>query len=70
MDAERFISSSMNAGEEETEVSLRPKTFTDYVGQEKIKSNLAKSTNVRYNRIPRLMDQKIKGEETNERQRV
>ena len=41
MDAERFISSSMNAGEEETEVSLRPKTFTDYVGQEKIKSNLA-----------------------------
>ena len=41
MDAERFISSSMNAGEEETEVSLRPKTFTDYVGQDKIKSNLA-----------------------------
>ena len=38
--------------------------------RKKIKSNLAKSTNVRYNRIPRLMDQKTKGEETNERQRV
>ena len=41
MDDERFISSCMNAGEEETEVSLRPKTFTDYVGQDKVKSNLA-----------------------------
>ena len=38
---DRFISSCMNAGEEETEVSLRPKTFTDYVGQDKVKSNLA-----------------------------
>ncbi len=41
MDDDRFISSCMNAGEEETEVSLRPKTFTDYVGQDKVKSNLA-----------------------------
>lgn len=41
MDDDRFISSCMNVGEEETEVSLRPKTFTDYVGQDKVKSNLA-----------------------------
>ena len=41
MDDDRFISSCMNAGEEETEVSLRPKTFTDYVGQDKAKNNLA-----------------------------
>lgn len=39
-DAERFISSSMNVGDEEIEVSLRPKCIDDYVGQEKVKSNL------------------------------
>lgn len=40
MDDERFISSSMNLEEEEIEVSLRPKTFDDYVGQDKVKNNL------------------------------
>lgn len=40
MDDERFISSSMNLAEEEIEVSLRPKTFDDYVGQDKVKNNL------------------------------
>ena len=39
-DAERFISSSMNASDEEMEVSLRPKCIDDYVGQEKVKYNL------------------------------
>lgn len=39
-DAERFISSSMNVGDEEIEVSLRPKCIDDYVGQEKVKANL------------------------------
>ncbi len=40
MEEERFISSSMNLGEEEVETSLRPKNFSDYVGQEKVKNNL------------------------------
>ncbi len=40
MEDERFISSSMNLGEEEVETSLRPKNFNDYVGQEKVKNNL------------------------------
>lgn len=40
MDDERFISSSMNAFDEEIEVSLRPKTFDDYIGQNKVKNNL------------------------------
>lgn len=40
MDDERFISSSMNLAEEEIEVSLRPKCFNDYIGQEKVKNNL------------------------------
>lgn len=41
MGDDRFISSSMNPAEEETEVSLRPKTFSEYIGQEKIKNNLS-----------------------------
>ena len=40
MEDERFISSSMNIADEEIEVSLRPKTFDDYVGQDKVKNNL------------------------------
>jgi len=39
-DMERFISSSMNVGEDELERSLRPKAIEDYVGQEQVKSNL------------------------------
>lgn len=38
--AERFISSSMNVGDEELDRSLRPKVIDDYVGQEKVKANL------------------------------
>ncbi|MDR0425854.1 MAG: Holliday junction branch migration DNA helicase RuvB [Clostridiales bacterium] len=37
---ERFITSSMTGEDEETEVTLRPQAFTDYIGQEKAKSNL------------------------------
>ncbi|MBR2988981.1 MAG: Holliday junction branch migration DNA helicase RuvB [Clostridia bacterium] len=40
MEDERFISSSMNSGDNEVENTLRPKTFDDYVGQEKVKQNL------------------------------
>ena len=40
MDDERFISSSMNSYGEEIETSLRPKTFDDYIGQDKVKNNL------------------------------
>lgn len=40
MDDERFISSSMNAYDDEIETSLRPKTFDDYIGQDKVKNNL------------------------------
>ncbi len=40
-DAERFVSSSLTSTEEERiESSLRPKTFDEYIGQEKSKSNL------------------------------
>lgn len=39
--AERFVTSSLSSFDEEAiEKSLRPKTFSDYIGQEKIKSNL------------------------------
>ena len=37
---ERFISSSMISEDIDTEVSLRPKTMDDYVGQTKVKENL------------------------------
>lgn len=40
MEEERFISSSMNAFDDEIETSLRPKTFDDYIGQDKVKNNL------------------------------
>ena len=40
MDEERFISSSMNGYDEEIENSLRPKALTDYIGQDKVVSNL------------------------------
>lgn len=39
-DAERFVSSSMITEDIDTEVSLRPKTMDDYVGQQKVKDNL------------------------------
>ena len=39
-DAERFISSNMISEDIDTEVSLRPKTMAEYVGQEKVKENL------------------------------
>ena len=39
-DAERFVSSSMITEDIDTEVSLRPKTMDDYVGQVKVKENL------------------------------
>ena len=37
---ERIVTSSF-ISEDETEVSLRPKTMRDYVGQEKVKENLS-----------------------------
>ncbi len=40
MDEERFINSSMGLYDEEIETSLRPKNLTDYVGQDKVVSNL------------------------------
>lgn len=39
-DNERFISSSMMTEDVDTEVSLRPKSMDDYVGQSKVKENL------------------------------
>lgn len=39
-DTERFISSSMNPGDEELDRSLRPKGIDDYIGQDKVKANL------------------------------
>jgi len=39
-DSERFVSSSMISEDIDTEVSLRPKTMADYVGQNKVKENL------------------------------
>lgn len=38
--AERFVSSSMISEDIDTEVSLRPKTMDDYIGQQKVKENL------------------------------
>lgn len=39
--AERFVTSSLSSFDEEAiEKSLRPKTFDDYIGQDKIKANL------------------------------
>jgi len=37
---DRFITSTKNATDLEIENSLRPRAMSDYVGQEKIKSNL------------------------------
>ena len=39
-DSERFISSNMISEDVDTEVSLRPKTMAEYVGQTKVKENL------------------------------
>lgn len=39
-ETERFVSSSMITEDIDTEVSLRPKTMDDYVGQVKVKENL------------------------------
>ena len=40
MDDERFITSTKTADDGELDVTLRPKVLADYVGQEKVKSNL------------------------------
>ena len=37
---DRIITSTFTTEDEETEVSLRPRTLDDYVGQEKAKENL------------------------------
>ena len=39
-DENRLITSSMKAEDSETEVSLRPKSLSDYLGQEKVKEQL------------------------------
>lgn len=40
MDDDRIVSSNVNEADSATEVSLRPKTLDDYVGQSKAKDNL------------------------------
>lgn len=40
MDEERFITSTKLTDDSELDVSLRPKALSDYVGQDKVKSNL------------------------------
>ncbi len=40
MDGERFITSTKIQLDSELDLTLRPKTFTDYIGQSKVKSNL------------------------------
>ena len=39
-DENRLISSSMKVEDNDTEVSLRPKNLSDYLGQEKVKEHL------------------------------
>ena len=39
-DENRLISSSMKVEDNDTEVSLRPKNLSDYLGQEKVKEQL------------------------------
>ena len=39
-DENRLITSSMKSEDTETEVSLRPKSLSDYLGQEKVKEQL------------------------------
>ena len=39
-DEERFMSSMQGVSEGDSENSLRPKSMSDYVGQDKIKDNL------------------------------
>ena len=39
-DENRLISSSMKIEDNDTEVSLRPKNLSDYLGQEKVKEQL------------------------------
>ncbi|MDQ1239740.1 MAG: holliday junction helicase RuvB, partial [Thermodesulfobacteriota bacterium] len=41
MNADRIITGSRLTGDDEPEGNLRPRTLNDYVGQEKIKENLA-----------------------------
>ncbi len=40
MDKQNTINTSLNTNEKEAENNLRPRTFDDYIGQSKIKSNL------------------------------
>lgn len=37
----RIVSPEYNYSEDETELSLRPKTLADYIGQDKVKENLS-----------------------------
>ena len=39
-DENRLITSTMKIEDSETEVSLRPKVLSDYLGQEKVKEQL------------------------------
>ena len=41
MEEDRFITSTKNMTDAEIENSLRPTTFDEYVGQEKIKDSLS-----------------------------
>lgn len=40
MDEERFVTSTRTGDDADLDVSLRPKSLADYVGQEKVKANL------------------------------
>ena len=40
MEEERFLTANKLSGENELDVTLRPKTFEEYVGQDRMKSNL------------------------------
>ena len=48
---DRFISSTKNMSDVEVENKLRPMSFDEYVGQEKIKANL-KHQNLRKSHMP------------------
>ena len=41
MEQEQFFTSTLTEKERDTENILRPKTFPDYVGQDKVKENLS-----------------------------
>ena len=41
MDGERFITSTKIQLDSELDLTLRPKTLSEYIGQDKVKKNLA-----------------------------